>query len=132
MRRCFLTLIHCAAGLAFFSTPLLATPTGDQQSAPSYLSFESVADGRCQILSSGGKLRVLHNQHPDTAIKYRLIRTFVGKSQGRSVGVAQPGDAITKLGCTRVDGREQDWVVERAQFVAEQHRPTTDPAKAAN
>lgn len=89
-------------------------------SAADFLVFESVADGRCQILSDGGKLRVMRNQHDARPIKYRLTRVFVGKPQGLSVGVAEPGNALVKLGCTRVDGRVQDWVVERAHFVTDQ------------
>lgn len=85
-------------------------------SATQFLSFESVLDGRCQILSDGGKLRVMRNEHTDSAIAFRLIRQFAGVAQGRSQGVAPPGGEVVKLGCTRVDGREQDWIVERARF----------------
>jgi hypothetical protein len=82
-----------------------------------YLEFESVGDGRCQILSKGGKLRVLHNRHPKLTIDFRLTRIFAGKPQGLSTGIAEPNAPPVKLGCTRVDGREQDWVLERVRFV---------------
>lgn len=86
-------------------------PAGD------YLELESVVDGRCQILSEGGKLRVLRNTHPERAVAYRLLRVFAGDHpQGLVTGVAPPGSAVVKLGCTKVDGRVQDWQVQRADF----------------
>jgi hypothetical protein len=109
----------CAAGLFLLAglvTHANATDAGS--GAASYLEFESVLDGHCQNLSPGGKLRIVHNVHPDSAIDFRLFRIFVGKRQGRSTGIAQPRGTPVKLGCTRVDGREQDWIVERARFAA--------------
>ena len=97
----------------------LATAADGSAGAASYLVFESVADGRCQILSDGGKLRVLRNQHAQRAINFRLMRVFAGKPQGLSTGIAEPGATPFKLGCTRVDGRDQDWVIERAGFKPE-------------
>jgi hypothetical protein len=96
-----------------------AAVADESAGAASYLVFESVADGRCQILSNGGKLRVLRNQHAQTAIDFRLMRVFAGKPQGLSTGIAEPGATPFKLGCTRVDGRAQDWVIERARFKQE-------------
>lgn len=91
-------------------------PHADSATA-AYLEFESRLDGRCQILSAGGKLRVLRNTHTARPIAYRLIRTFAGVRQtGRAMGVAAPDGEPVKLGCTRVDGRLQDWSVERAEF----------------
>ncbi len=84
--------------------------------ARAYLEFESKADGRCQILSDGGKLRVMRNAHAERAIAYRLTRIFVGVRQGLSTGVAPPGGEEVKLGCTRVDDRAQEWSIERASF----------------
>ena len=95
-----------------------ASPLAEEADAAAYLEFASKLDGRCQILSEGGKLRVLRNTHADHAIKYRLVRQFVGVAQGLSVGIAPPGGEIVKLGCTRVDGRQQEWIVERANFIA--------------
>ncbi len=93
-----------------------ASASGDADAA-AFLALESVNDGRCQNLSEGGKLRVLRNTHAERDISYRLIRMFAGNHpQGRSVGHAPAGGAAVKLGCTRVDGREQDWIVERARF----------------
>lgn len=94
------------------------TGSADEQAA-AHLEFESVLDGRCQILSDGGKLRVMRNNHADRPIRYRLTRVFVGKAQGLSVGVAPPAGETVKLGCTKVDGRLQEWVVERAEFTPE-------------
>ena len=94
-------------------TPVSSLAEGD---ASDYLTLESVLDGRCQILSEGGKLRVLLNSHTHADINFRLMRVFAGKPQGLTTGVVAPNNQPTKLGCTRVDGREQDWVVERAHF----------------
>lgn len=98
---------------------LVASASGASGStdAAAFLALESVNDGRCQNLSEGGKLRILRNMHAERDVSYRLIRMFAGNHpQGRSVGRAPAGGAAVKLGCTRVDGREQDWVVERARF----------------
>ena len=81
-----------------------------------YLEFESTPDGRCQILSAGGKLRVMRNTHAERAIAYRLVRIFVGVQQGLSAGTAPPGGEAIQLGCTKVDGRTQEWALERASF----------------
>lgn len=92
-----------------------AEPAGDDAAA--FLELESVLDGRCQILSEGGKLRVIKNTHASRSVRYRLIRMFAGNHpQGRVTGSAPPGAEPVKLGCTRVDGRPQDWIVERARF----------------
>ena len=91
--------------------------TAHADNPAAYLEFESHLDGRCQILSAGGKLRVLRNTHAARPIAFRLIRTFAGVRQtGRAMGVAGPDGEPVKLGCTRVDGRLQDWRVERAEF----------------
>ena len=78
------------------------------------LVFEAQNDGRCQILSEGGKLVVLRNTHAEDAIRYRLVRQFAGVPQGRIDGEIRPGEAPQKLGCNRVNGRLQTWKVERA------------------
>lgn len=103
-------------GLALL--PVARTAAGaDQDSAANFIEFESVADGRCQVLSEGGKLRLLHNRHGERAVAYRLIRVFgQGHRQGQVVGTAPAGGEPVPLGCTRVDGRPQDWALERATF----------------
>ena len=103
------------SGLTWWAATM-ANP--DEQPAASFLEFQSQADGRCQILSEGGKLRVLYNRHASRAIGYRLIRVFGdGHRQGRVVGTAPAGGEPVPLGCTRVDGRPQDWQLERATFI---------------
>lgn len=96
------------------------TPAAAPAAAPAaggFLAFESEPDGRCQILSEGGKLRVLYNRHDSRAIDYRLMRVFGdGHRQGRVVGTAPAGGERVPLGCTRVDGHPQDWQLERATF----------------
>ncbi|MDA0821471.1 MAG: hypothetical protein O3C28_03500 [Proteobacteria bacterium] len=89
--------------------------------AESFLSFEDQADGRCQNLSSGGKLTVIRNAHPTKTIRFRLIRYFVDvRQEGRATGVLLPDSEPAKIGCNRVDGRRQRWVVEKAEFLSEQ------------
>jgi hypothetical protein len=89
--------------------------------AESFLSFEDTTDGRCQNLSPGGKLTVIRNAHPTKSIRFRLIRYFVDvRQQGRATGVLLPGGDPVKIGCSRVDGRKQRWVVEKADFLSEQ------------
>jgi len=105
------------AGLVLGLLLASASSASTDGGAAAFLSLESVNDGRCQNLSQGGKLRVLRNTHAERDISYRLIRMFAGNHpQGRSVGRAPAGGDEVKLGCTRVDGREQDWIVERARF----------------
>jgi len=94
-------------------------PTKTQEKSPGdYLEFYSVLDGKCQILSNCGKLRLVKNNHPDKAIKYRFNRIFAGKRQASmTIGVLEPGGKPVKLGCTKVDGREQTWEISVAKFV---------------
>lgn len=94
-----------------------ATAAADRREAAPHLALESVEDGKCFILSPGGKLRVMRNTHPDRAVKYRLDRYFADKVQaGGPVGTIAPGAEPVKLGCTEVDGREQRWEIQRAEF----------------
>lgn len=93
-----------------------AVESGDEASAA--LVFEEQLDGKCQILSAGGKLVVLRNTHGSSAVRYRLVRMFLGVPQSRIDGEIAPGEAPQKLGCNRVNGRRQFWRVERAALVA--------------
>ena len=103
-----------ASGLWWSACAVAST---DEPTPPQLLEFQSEPDGRCQILSEGGKLRVLYNRHASRAIDYRLIRVFGdGHRQGRVVGTAPAGGERVPLGCTRVDGHPQDWQLERANF----------------
>ena len=100
----------------------LTTSAQDASSAPArdaayYLEFAHVADGKCQILSAGGKLVVLRNRHPTRAIRYRLFRIFGGVIQSRVDGLLSPAGETQKLGCDTVDGRPQSWTVERAALM---------------
>lgn len=106
-------LTLCLTGI-----PNVADAAADT-SAADYLSLEAVADGKCQILSEGGKLVIMRNTHPDRPIAYRLIRTFAKVPQSRVVGVVEPASDGQRLGCNRVDGRDQSWRIERAAFKEE-------------
>lgn len=111
------TLLIVLVASAFASTCLNAKIVSDPEAAR-HLAFEQVGDGKCHILSEGGKLMVMHNKHPESAIKFRLTRYFADVRQwGRATGTAVPGEEPVKLGCTEVEGRVQRWEVERANFV---------------
>lgn len=110
-----------ACGLMVVATSLAGVRASEPiGTAGSYLVFEEIIDGKCQNLSAGGKLQVMLNAHPSRKIKFRLMRYFVDVRQnGRATGVAEPGGSQVKLGCTRVGGRVQRWVVERAEFAGD-------------
>ena len=101
---------------ACLSTVCRSTWAVETASAEAFVSFEYRPDGKCQILSEGGKLVVLHNSHPNREISYRLVRYFAGVPQTRVVGQLKASSAGEALGCNRVDGRDQLWKIERASF----------------
>lgn len=104
-------------GLLVFVPGVAADESADPAA---FLEFTSIADGRCQILSEGGKLRLIHNRHRQRTIDFRLVRMFAGNHpQGLVTGTLIAGTEGMKLGCTEVDGRPQDWVLQRARFVKE-------------
>jgi len=103
-----------AAGLAAL---LLAPPLVAAEDASALLAFEEVTDGKCQILSEGGKLVLLRNLHPARTIRYRLVRMFMDVPQGRVDGEIAAGEVPQKLGCSRVNRRVQSWRVERATLL---------------
>lgn len=95
-----------------------AAATGaDSGEAAGALVFEEQLDGKCQILSEGGKLVVLRNTHAERAVRYRLIRLFANVPQSRIDGEIEPAGVPQKLGCNRVGGRRQSWTIERAALV---------------
>lgn len=110
-----------ATHAAHEATPDDATPASEAADstfpAETALEFEEKLDGRCYILSEGGKLVVMHNRSPSASVRYRLVRLFADRPQmGRTTGIIGPGEQV-KLGCSEVDGRRQHWRVERAAFV---------------
>ena len=85
--------------------------------AAAMLRFRAVPDNHCQQRDHHGKLALLINNDPTQAIRYRLARYFGDKRQpGISRGDIAPGEEV-KLGCTRIDGREQVWKITRAIFL---------------
>lgn len=110
------------AMLAFGGYCAAASPAVD--AARAALVLEEQLDGKCQILSEGGKLVVLRNTDPDQAVRYRLVRMFLGVPQSRIDGRIGPGEAPQKLGCNRVNGRRQSWRVERAAFAPPDNEST--------
>lgn len=108
--------------LAVFSAPcdeMATSGSNTQEQAPeNFIEFYSVPDGKCQILSRHGKLRLVKNNHPDKNIKYRFNRMFAGKRQASvAAGIIEPGEKPVKLGCTEVDGHEQTWEIKVVKFV---------------
>ena len=121
-------VLALAAGAAGASpdAPVVSPADVNGEDAAAYLEFEQVLDGKCYILSSGGKLVLMHNRHPERAIAYRLVRVFAGRPQGSfTVGRLDAGVDPIKLGCSEVDGRPQRWEVVRAEF---EPAPETKPA----
>lgn len=122
------TILALAAGAAEAAPDTAETAPADvdRKEAAAYLEFEEVLDGKCYILSSGGKLVLMHNRHPERAIAYRLVRVFAGRPQGSlTVGRIDAGVDPIKLGCSEVDGRPQHWQVVRAEF-----EPVSAPKQA--
>lgn len=112
-------LVLCCALWPLQGPASTANAPAADEAAASALVFEEQLDGKCQILSQGGKLVVLRNTHPARPVRYRLVRMFLDTPQGRLDGQIAPADAPQKLGCNRVNGRRQYWRVERATLVAE-------------
>jgi|LNFM01.1.fsa_nt_gb hypothetical protein len=108
---CTLSLV-----LALFNPASGASEAAGSEAAGA-LVFEEQLDGKCQILSEGGKLVVLRNTHAGRTVRYRLIRLFANVPQSRIDGEIEPGGAPQKLGCNRVGGRQQSWKIERAALV---------------
>lgn len=96
-----------------------STVPAQPSDAADYLVFESVLDGRCHILSEGGKLTLLKSTHPTLAIRYRLERLFADRPQGLIDGVIKAADGVQKLGCDKVGGRSQRWRIKRATLIQE-------------
>jgi hypothetical protein len=110
------TRLFVSLSLLLATVSLHAKVVSDPE-AVKFLAFEAIEDGKCHILSEGGKLMLMHNNHPDAAITFRLTRYFADVRQwGRATGTAIPGEEAVKLGCTEVDGRPQRWEIERANF----------------
>lgn len=107
--------------MAALSLALAGQVSADGLTAPaaSYLTFDTVLDGKCHILSEGGKLIVLRNTHPSKAIRYRLVRLFATRPQGLLDGLIAPTEAAQKLGCDKVGARAQTWQIKRARFAPE-------------
>ena len=125
MKKIQLFLFTLFLPLAVISAPCdeeaaTATASADTTEQPpeDFLKFESVLDGKCQILSSGGKLRTVINNHPDKAIKYRFNRMFAGIRQASmAAGTLKPGGKPVKLGGTEVDGHKQTWEIKVVKFI---------------
>ena len=84
----------------------------------SYLEFVASLDGKCHILSTGGRLRSIKNNHRKKTIRYRLVRYFAGKPQPSfTAGTLGPAGQISALGCDRVDGQDQSWRLESARYI---------------
>ena len=85
--------------------------------AAAMLKFRAVPDNHCQQRDHHGQLALLVNADPVQAIQYRLTRYFGDKRQpGIARGDIAPGEEV-KLGCTRIDGREQVWKITRVSFL---------------
>ncbi len=116
-----------AVGLAFgllLSCTWLpaAAQASDKQTedVSSHLEIYKEFDGRCQGLRRGDA-RMIRNNHPDKSIKFRMVRILSGQRQPSIIQdtIAPGEDNGQKLGCEKLDDREQNWRIIRAEFVAE-------------
>jgi len=90
-------------------------PNGDPRS---YVEFVANLDGKCYMLSAGGRLQSIKNNHLSKTIRYRLVRYFAGRLQpSLAAGTVGPAGQTKPLGCDRVDGRDQTWRLESARYV---------------
>lgn len=84
----------------------------------SYLEFVANLDGKCTILSAGGRLQSIKNNHLSKPIRYRLVRYIAGKPQPSfTAGTVEPAGQTSALGCDRVDGQDQSWRLDSARYV---------------
>ena len=106
-----------APALAALLVALASSLAGaaEELDAQAQLSMEARADGKCQNLSEGGKLVVLRSASRQP-IRYRLTRYFADVPQSPTAGRITPEEPEQPLGCNRVDGRVQRWVIKRASF----------------
>jgi hypothetical protein len=113
------TVVALLLGFAATSGPADASGDGREAvaTAASYLAIDTVLDGKCYILSEGGKLARVQNTHPSRGIQFRLQRIFADRPQGIVTGTLPPGGEPQALGCDRVDGRPQTWRVQRADYI---------------
>ncbi|MGH8658338.1 MAG: hypothetical protein ACREV4_07670 [Gammaproteobacteria bacterium] len=104
------------AGTAIGSPAEDAAPvSGDPRS---YLEFVANLDGKRTILSAGGRLQSIKNNHRSKTIRYRLIRHIAGKPQPSfTAGSVGPAGQTSALGCDQVDGQDQSWRLESARYV---------------
>ncbi|MCS3902145.1 hypothetical protein J2T55_000137 [Methylohalomonas lacus] len=96
----------------------LGTPTMAKDTASSHVILNAVYDADCE--ARGGKLVVVHNNHPSQDIEAQLERYFMNVRQGgRSVVRLNAGDAPQPLGCSRVlvDRAEQHWKLVKAVYL---------------
>ncbi|MGH8615963.1 MAG: hypothetical protein ACREYF_29115 [Gammaproteobacteria bacterium] len=105
-----------ASGTVIGSTTEDGPLAGDDPQ--SYLEFIANADGKCTILSAGGRLQSIKNNHLSKTIRYRLVRYIAGKPQPSfTTGTIGPVGQMSALGCDRVDGQGQSWRIESARYI---------------
>ena len=94
------------------------TPIMAKDSAGSHVILEGVYDADCEI--RGGKLIVVHSDHPNQVVEAQLERYFMKVRQGgRTVVRLHPGASPRPLGCSRVlvDRAEQHWQLVEAIYL---------------
>jgi len=109
-------------GYVFASGTVIGSTTEDGALAGddprSYLEFIANSDGKCTILSAGGRLQSIKNNHRLKTIRYRLVRYIAGKPQPSfTSGTVGPVGQMSALGCDRVDDQDQRWRLESARYV---------------
>lgn len=110
-----------ALGLALATPASLADAEAEAEAdagegAASAVAFELQDNARCHNLSPGGKMTFIRSTDPDRVLRVRLIRYFSDAPQpGRVDVVLSPGEEPREIGCNQLDGRPQEWRVERVK-----------------
>lgn len=112
MKKMFISLL---AGLIVMG--LTTAGAAESESAEDYLEFYKVPNNRCLSLMRGN-MRMMRNIHPEKTIEYRLVRELAGTRQASLIrDQIAPGEDGQALGCEKLDGLEQVWLIIRAHFV---------------
>lgn len=102
--------------LALALTPGLPVAAGEAEDPRAFIEFGHEYASACT--RHRAEMRLVANTHESRAIEIVLWR-YLGdtRSQGRSVKTLAPGADPEPLGCTKANGLERRWEIERIEFV---------------
>lgn len=112
MKKILIPLLACIIAMG-----LVTAGAAEPESAEDYLEFYEVPNNRCLSLMRGN-MRMMRNMHPEKNIEYRMIRELAGVRQASLIrDRIAPGEEGQALGCAKLDGMEQIWIIVQARFV---------------